>query len=165
MTFIFDRCCRSSPAVTPVKYECDSENVTGTFAISKLLLTEKLTNGALATPTPDHNYIKLFTAYCCTWHDRDIGLCHPDKRHNLITKSSGWLSLSHPYDLAIGSISSGWFMGDVLSDPDDIRSFQKSSGWHDVGWILCHPDEIAPGRISSRRLMTKVGCHPDDLWY
>ena len=27
ITFIFDRCCRSSAAVTPVKYEWDSKNV------------------------------------------------------------------------------------------------------------------------------------------
>ena len=50
--FIFDRCCRCSAAVTPVKYECDANNRTGTFARSKILLTEKLTNGALVTPTP-----------------------------------------------------------------------------------------------------------------
>ena len=35
-----------------VKYESDSKNITGTFATSKILLTEKLTNGALVTPTP-----------------------------------------------------------------------------------------------------------------
>ena len=50
--FIFDRCCRSSAAVTPVKYECDANNLTGTFARSKILLTDKLTNGALVSPTP-----------------------------------------------------------------------------------------------------------------
>ena len=50
--FIFDRCCRSSAAVTPVKYECDTNNLTGTSARLKILLTEKLTNGALVTPTP-----------------------------------------------------------------------------------------------------------------
>ena len=47
-------CCRSSAAVTPVKFECDANNLTGTFARSIILLTEKLTNGALVTPTPDH---------------------------------------------------------------------------------------------------------------
>ena len=100
----------------------------------------------------------------------DIALCHPDKRNNLIMKSSEWLSLSHPYDLAVGSISSGWLMANVLSHPDDIRSFHKPSGWNDVGWILCHPDEIAPGRISSRRLMTIIRmtfdinlCHPHEI--
>ena len=50
--FIFDRCRHSSAAATPVKYECDANNLTGTFARSKILLTEKLTNGALVTPTP-----------------------------------------------------------------------------------------------------------------
>ena len=50
--FIFDRCCRSSTTVTPVKYECDTNNLTGTFTRSKILLTGKLTNGALVTPNP-----------------------------------------------------------------------------------------------------------------
>ena len=45
-------CHRSAAAVTLVKYECDSRNLTCTFARSKILLTEKLTNGALVTPTP-----------------------------------------------------------------------------------------------------------------
>ena len=79
--------------------------------------------------------------------------------------SSGWLkeiwNQSHPDDIAIGSISFGWLMANVLSHPDDKRSFHKSSGWNDVGWILCHPDEIAPGRISSRILMSNAWCHSD----
>ena len=44
---------RHCAAATPVKYECDSGNLTGNFARSKILLTEKLANGALVTPTPD----------------------------------------------------------------------------------------------------------------
>ena len=52
IAFIFDRCRRSSAAVAPVKYKFDSNNVRGTFARTKILLTEKLTNGALVTPTP-----------------------------------------------------------------------------------------------------------------
>ena len=39
--------------MTPDKYECDSMNLTCAFAISTILLTEKLTNGDLVTPTPD----------------------------------------------------------------------------------------------------------------
>ena len=52
ITLIFDRCRRSSAAVTSVKYECDSKDLRVTFASSYILLTEKLTNGALVTPTP-----------------------------------------------------------------------------------------------------------------
>ena len=52
------RCHRSSAAVTPFKYECDSNNLTCTFTISKILLTEKLTNGTLVTPTP--GLLRLF---------------------------------------------------------------------------------------------------------
>ena len=36
----------------PVKYKCDSNNLTGTFARSKILLTEKSTDGALVTTRP-----------------------------------------------------------------------------------------------------------------
>ena len=42
-------------SLTPIKYECDSKNVTGTFARSKILLTEKFTNRSLGTPTPERN--------------------------------------------------------------------------------------------------------------
>ena len=49
--FIFDRCHRSWAAVTPTKYECDANNITGTLARSNILLPEKLTNTALVTPT------------------------------------------------------------------------------------------------------------------
>ena len=47
ITFIFGRC----GVVTPAKYKCDSKNLTDTFARSNILLTEKLTNGALVTST------------------------------------------------------------------------------------------------------------------
>ena len=52
ITFIFDRCRRSLAAVAPVKYKCDSNNLRGSFGRSKILLTEKLTDGDLVTPTP-----------------------------------------------------------------------------------------------------------------
>ena len=54
-------------------------------------------------------------------------------------------------------------MANLQCHPDDIRSFPKSSGWHNVSWSLCHPDEKAPSRISSGWLMTNAGYHPDDL--
>ena len=44
ITFITDRCCRSSAAATPVKYERDLKCTTGTFAQPKKFLTEKLVN-------------------------------------------------------------------------------------------------------------------------
>ena len=52
---VFVRCRRSSAAATPVKYECDAYNLTGIFARSKILLTEKFTSGALVTPRQDIN--------------------------------------------------------------------------------------------------------------
>ena len=52
ITFIFDRCRRSRAAETPGKYECDLRYLAYTFTKSNFPVTEKLTNGALVTPTP-----------------------------------------------------------------------------------------------------------------
>ena len=73
------------------------------------------------------------------------------------------LAVSHPDDLTIGSITSGWLMGIVGCHPDDLRYFPISSGWHNVIWTLSHPDELAPGRISSGWLLDTAVCHPDDI--
>ena len=63
ITFIFDRCRRSSPAVSPVKYvKCDSNNIRGTFARS-VYFTDKLTNGDLVTLTPEQN-----VQHFCGWY-------------------------------------------------------------------------------------------------
>ena len=72
--FIFDRCWRSSAAVTPVKYESDSSNLTVTFARLKMWLTEKLTNGALVTPTSDVLHFTLHKLVPHTWYIRDSNL-------------------------------------------------------------------------------------------
>ena len=64
----------------------------------------------------------------------DVALCHPDK----ITKI--W-SLSHPDNLAIPSISSGWHIVDALCHPDDLPGVGISSGWVTAN-SFCHPDDI-----------------------
>ena len=61
VTLIFHRCCRSSAAVTPVKYERYFTNLAGTFKRSKKHLTEKLPNGVLVTPTPERNMTSVRT--------------------------------------------------------------------------------------------------------
>ena len=72
--FMFDRCHRSSAAVALVKYKCDSNNLRGTFTRSKILLTEKLTSGALVTPTPGHPDSKIHGANVgATWDRQDPG--------------------------------------------------------------------------------------------
>ena len=73
------------------------------------------------------------------------------------------LAVSHPDDLTIGSISSGWLMGIAGCHPDDFRYSPISSGWHNVIWNLSHPDEFAPGRISSGWLLDTAVCHPCDI--
>ena len=55
-TFIFDTCL-----VTPVKYECDSKILIGTFIRSKISLLEKLTNKALVPPT--QNVLIMMTSF------------------------------------------------------------------------------------------------------
>ena len=52
ITFIFNGCHHNWAADTPDKYEHDWKYLTYTFAKSKFLVTEKLTNWALVTPTP-----------------------------------------------------------------------------------------------------------------
>ena len=63
----------------------------------------------------------------------DVALCHLDE----ITKI--W-SLSHPDDLVIPSISSGWLIVDALYHPDDLPAVGISSGWVTAN-SLCHPDD------------------------
>ena len=63
-------CRHSLAAVTPVKYECHSKNLTGTFARSNILLTEKLTKGALVTPTPDlYSTLPTVVLYVMSCHN------------------------------------------------------------------------------------------------
>ena len=79
ISFISGRCRRSSAAVTPVKNEWDSNNLKGTFARSKILLAEKLTNGALVTPTPG-----IESSHMITWKDISfVALANTIRRHAL----------------------------------------------------------------------------------
>ena len=71
----------------------------------------------------------------------DAALCHPDEIIKI------W-SLSHPDDLAIPSISSGWLIVDALCHPDDLPGVGISSGWVAAN-SLCHPDDILFNLMSS----------------
>ena len=84
ITVIFDRCRRSSAAVTPVKYKCYSENLKGTFARSKTLFTEKLTNGALVSPSQfpvSSHWVRCDTSVQFNWVGRftELMYCTPGK--------------------------------------------------------------------------------------
>ena len=67
LQYMFRRCHRSSTAATPVKYKCDSRNLTDTFARSKIVLVEELANGTLVTPNPElcimRSYMVSFRIY------------------------------------------------------------------------------------------------------
>ena len=53
ITFIFGRCRRSSAAVTAVKYECDSRNLTGTFAWLKIFAYREINKQSFSNPHPE----------------------------------------------------------------------------------------------------------------
>ena len=53
----------------------------------------------------------------------------------------------------------------MVSHPDDLIIGSISSGWHNGIWTLSHPDELAPVRISSGWLLDTAVCHPDDISY
>ena len=55
------RIWRVSQQLIAVKYECDLNNLTITFARSKISLTEKSTNEALVTPTPCDSRMRQWT--------------------------------------------------------------------------------------------------------
>ena len=90
ITIISDRCRRSSAAVAPAKYKCDSNNLRGIFARSKIFLTEKLTNRALVTPTPDQSQRIIKNAktsfskekHLCTWSVNQVPQVCNIKPHN-----------------------------------------------------------------------------------
>ena len=74
----------------------------------------------------------------------DVALCHPDE----ITK---FWSLSHPDDLAIPSISSGWLIVDAYV----IRMTYLA--------LVSHPDELRQIHYVIRMTYSSISCHPDDL--
>ena len=84
----------------------------------------------------------------------DITSAHPDDLRYLpyVTRINLIWSLSHPDDVSIGSISSGWLMDTSGCHRDDLRYWFRSSGWHNVIWILSHQYELP------------IIYHPDDLW-
>ena len=63
--FKFDRCHRILAAVTPVKFECDLNNLAGAFMRSNISLMEQFKNIALVTPTPDQFGEKLLQSVIC----------------------------------------------------------------------------------------------------
>ena len=71
----------------------------------------------------------LWTMQDVIWMTCDVALCHPDEIAKI------W-SLSHPDDLPIPSISSGWVPANSLGHPDDILFHLMSSRWLNWGWYL-----------------------------
>ena len=53
-TFIFDRCRRSKAVATPVKYECDSMNLSGNFAKMKYFHNGEIYEWGVSNPIRGH---------------------------------------------------------------------------------------------------------------
>ena len=95
----------------------------------------------------------------------DVALCHPDE----ITKI--W-SLSHPDDLAIPSISSGWLIVDayvirmtylaLVSHPDELRQIHYVIRMT-YSSISYHPDDLTEFGFSSGWVTAMLLCHPDEI--
>ena len=51
----------------------------------------------------------------------------------------------------------------ISSWPGHFRCYSVSSGWYNGIWDPCHPDNLAPGGVSSGWPMTDAVCHADDL--
>ena len=78
-----------------------------------------------------------------------------------------WEKLSHPDEIQLGAISSGWHRVQLTScHPGEFGKLRMSSD-DIVHWPKCHPDEILPRAKSSGRLREQLSfiCHPDDLLY
>ena len=77
-----------------------------------------------------HRVLWKIKIYYLIWMTHDVALT---------MLSSGWqnviLTLSHSDDLVPGRISSGLLLAHVVCHPDDLRSYSKSSGWHDEIWV------------------------------
>ena len=123
--FIFDRCRRSSAAVAPVKYKCASNNLRGTFARSKILLTEKLTNSALVTPAPNCPSMTLpqFNFSYFPMHLHDIKNLYSEIRFEIFNGFQG-------FDWKYFSIDSGNHNGLVLIS-DQPPTVLLVTTWHD----------------------------------
>ena len=113
------------------------------------------------TVSPRFEWTLRFHPELRQWHEspRIEEIAFESPRFDPITYFSGWpstwlLSYSH-YLIRTTCVhyrmSSEWLT--ILSHPDDKTSFEP----------LSHPDELAPGRISSGWLMCDALCHLDDL--
>ena len=72
------------------KYEHDSKDLAGTFTRSKILLTEKYSNGDLVTPTPVGGHSSAII------------------RHTFYYKRNSWDSLSHAYLTGTTTVRLRW---------------------------------------------------------
>ena len=88
-TFILDRCHRSWAAVTPVEYESDSYNPTGTSARSKIFAYGSINKESFSNPHLHH---------CCIYHCCHVlyaVLCCIELYHNSTLLYQWKTSISH----------------------------------------------------------------------
>ena len=108
-----------------------------------------------------------------------MSVSHPDEILG-IAKSSGWLRDQISYlirmtELNLNLKSSGWVSSWPYLTQLTYGQCRKSSGWltmlpyvilmtyNSAIWTQSHPDELAPGCISSGWFMANAECHLDYL--
>ena len=125
--FIFVMYRRSSAVVTPAKYECDSQNLTGTYAWSKSFLTEKSTNGTLSIPTPGRLAIFRWWIMGCllqvfggtldeSWRNR-TRYCFPHRHASINCQTTNWNTVTKN-------------LSEQSNDHAFHRSFEDADGSH-----------------------------------
>ena len=90
----------------------------------------------------------------------------------VIRMTYGYCSMSPGWDNYVVPKSSGWLSYRQYLIRLTYQYYRMSSVWltilsyliHDVIWTLSHPDELAPGRISSGWVLNTAVYHPDDIY-
>ena len=168
ITFIFDRCHCSWAAVTPVKYECDSKDLTGIFAKAGKSLTNK--NGALVTPTLE-SLVWFISRTCIT----PVPSCQPSKCQTISYKFMADFELRMINISSFKTLQKTWqnmcYQQFPCWWPSTARYFTKSADTvitnlgpiHPQDWHLKGPTRSTvvqrlPTWIYPREQAMKIGC-------
>ena len=94
------------------KYEHDSKDLAGTFTRSKILLTEKYSNGDLVTPTPGGSRSSASI------------------RHTFYYKRKSWDRLSHAYLTGTTTVRLRWYQPSMSATKVINRAHKRESYEH-----------------------------------
>ena len=113
-----------------IKYERDSYNLTGTFARSRMLFSEKLTNGALVTPAPGNQC--AWRARTVAWIDDALGSSSVDNLAKPCTDYDGgsWSPVSWQWPGRVGDLLGRTVRGHCVAAQRVLNLVQESHKQH-----------------------------------